>query len=135
MIGIVVASHGRLGEEVLVTARDIVGELPAMTSCSVAPGVSAEALRDTIRQAVARVDSGEGVVVLADLVGGSPCTQSLTLCQQARLEVVTGFNLPMVLKANSLRKSCASLADLARELAASGQRAIACVTEPLRRAS
>ncbi|MBL8911170.1 MAG: PTS mannose transporter subunit IID [Archangium sp.] len=135
MIGLVIASHGRLGEELLATAREIVGELPAAVSCSVAPGTSADELRSTIRAAVQAVDQGDGVIVFADLVGGSPCTQSLMLCQQARLEVVTGFNLPMVLKANSLRGTRRPLAELACELASYGQRAITCPTEQLRRAA
>ena len=136
MIGIVIASHGKLAEELLSTAREIVGDIPHATSCSVEPGSSPESLRSTIRKAVEAVDDGDGVVVLADLVGGSPCTQSLSLCQQARLEVVTGFNLPMLLKANSLRASAGtSLSDLAHALAACGQRAITCATDMLRRAA
>lgn len=135
MVGLVIAAHGRLAEELLATAAQIVGDVPAATACSVAPDTSPEQLRATIREAVNRVDQGDGVIVFADLVGGSPCTQSLSLCQQAKLEVVTGFNLPMVLKASLLRNSGRSLADLARELASYGQRAITCATDQLRRAA
>jgi mannose PTS system EIIA component len=132
MIGIVIASHGHLAEEFLATAQQILGELRGVATCSVDPGVSLEELKAQLRAAVKSVDDGHGAIVFADLIGGSPCTQSLSLCQQAQLEVITGVNLPMLLKATSLRNSGASLPDLARQLAAYGQRNIVCATEGLR---
>ncbi|MFZ5444882.1 MAG: PTS sugar transporter subunit IIA [Myxococcota bacterium] len=132
MIGLVIASHGHLAEEFVATARQIVGELTQIASCSVEPGASPESLRQRLADAVRSVDEGQGVVVLADLLGGTPCNQSLSLCQQSRLEVVTGVNLPMVLKAASLRQTVGSAAALADQLAQYGQRNIACVTERLR---
>src|SRR6478736_5527060 len=103
MIGIVIAAHGHLAEELLATATSIVGEFPSVKTCSIEPGASPESYQGEIRAAVKAVDDGQGVIVFADLVGGSPCTQSLSLCQQANIEVVTGVNLPMLLKANTLR--------------------------------
>jgi PTS system mannose-specific IIA component len=132
MVGIVVASHGHLAEEMLATARLIVGELKDVTACSVEPGASPEDIREHLRSAVARVDSGDGVIVFADLVGGSPCNQSLSLCRQARIEVLTGVNLPMLIKANSLRLNPCSLENLAHELTRYGQRNIMCATDALR---
>ncbi len=132
MIGIVIASHGHLAEEFLATARQILGEIPAVATCSVDPGVSLEDLKGQLRSAVKSVDDGQGVIVFADLIGGSPCTQSLSLCQQARLEVITGVNLPMLLKANTLRLSQTSLPELAQQLASYGQRNIVHATEVLR---
>lgn len=132
MIGLVIASHGHLAEEFVATARQIVGDLTQIASCSVEPGASPESLRQKLADAVRSVDEGQGVVVLADLLGGTPCNQSLSLCQQSRLEVVTGVNLPMVLKAASLRQTVGSAAALADQLAQYGQRNIACVTERLR---
>lgn len=134
MIGLVIASHGRLAEEFVATARQIIGDLTHVVACSVEPGASPESLRQKLADAVKEVDEGQGVVVLADLLGGTPCNQSLSLCQQARLEVVTGVNLPMVLKAASLRQTVSSPAALADQLAQYGQRNIACVTERLRAA-
>jgi PTS system mannose-specific IIA component len=121
MIGIVIAAHGRLAEELLLTARQIVGELPAVATCSVQPGASPEEIRTALDAAIHTVDTGDGVMVLADLYGGSPCTQSLMLCARQNLEVLTGVNLPMVLKANSLRMTEKSLPVLARTLAQHAQ--------------
>lgn len=131
MIGLVIASHGQLAAELLATAKQIVGELPQVASCSVEPGASAEDLKKQLSERIKSVDQGEGVIVFADLLGGSPCTQSLSLCQQSRLEVITGVNLPMLIKANSLRTTTA-LHELALQLTQYGQRNITCVTETLR---
>ncbi len=132
MIGIVIAAHGHLAQELANTAKQIVGELPHVSSISVEPGSSMEDLQEHIRAAVKSVDDGDGVVVLADLLGGSPCTQSLMLCQKGKLEVLTGVNLPMLLKANSLRLTMASLHELAESLAQYGQRNITLASDSVR---
>lgn len=124
MIGVVVATHGRLAQEMLATAEQIIGPLTQVIGCTVEPGASGDMLRERIREAVRQVDTGEGTLVLADLFGGSPCQQSVALCNTANLEVVTGVNLPMVIKASSLRAEGHSLAALAQALVQYGQRNI-----------
>lgn len=132
MIGLVVASHGRLATELVATAESIAGTLPQVAVCMVEPDASPEAIKQTLHQAIAEVDSGDGVIVFADLIGGSPCTQSLSLCRNRRIEVVTGVNLPMLLKAQSLRKQGGSLETVAQAFAEFGKRSIACASEALR---
>jgi len=134
MVGLVVASHGRLAEELIATARQIVGELTQVSSCSVDTSASPEDIKLQLRNAVKQVDTGDGVIVFADLIGGSPCTQSLSLCRLNRMEVLTGVNLPMLLKANSLRgvQPSASLEVMAHELTQYGQKNITCATDLLR---
>ncbi len=132
MVGIVIASHGRLAEELVATARQIVGEIPNTSTCSVEPGASPDQIRARMCDAVKEVDQGSGVLVLADLFGGSPCTQSLSLCAQQQLEVLTGVNLPMLLKANSLRTGTATLAELAQMLTQYAQKNITCASALLR---
>jgi PTS system mannose-specific IIA component len=136
MVGLVVASHGRLADELVATAEQIVGKLPAVATCSIEPGTSLEDLRARMRQAIAGVEQGEGVIVLADLFGGTPCKESLMMCErcQGKLEVLTGVNLPMLLKANSLRSEELPLAELATQLASYGQRNITCASALLREA-
>ncbi|HEX8822713.1 MAG TPA: PTS mannose transporter subunit IID, partial [Archangium sp.] len=63
MVGLVVASHGRLADELVATAEQIVGKLPAVATCNIEPGTSVEDLRAKMKQAVAGVDQGEGVIV------------------------------------------------------------------------
>jgi PTS system mannose-specific IIA component len=132
MIGIVIASHGHLAEELARTAKQIVGELPRVATCSVEAGTAPEELRGRICEAVKSVEEGDGVLVLADLLGGSPCTQSLLLCGEQKLEVLAGVNLPMLLKANSLRLAMPRLQQLARELAQYSQRNITLASDLVR---
>lgn len=133
MVGLVVATHGHLADELLHTAEQIVGALPAAAACSIEPGASPLEIQDRMQEAVAQVDAGDGVIVLADLFGGTPCNQSLSLCHTRKLEVVTGVNLPMLLKANSLRtEEGMQVADLALALITYGQKNITCPTAMLR---
>lgn len=138
MVGLVVASHGRLADELVATAEQIVGKLPAVATCNIEPGTSVEDLRVKMKQAVAAVDQGEGVIVMADLFGGTPCKESLMLCsercQSGKLEVLAGVNLPMLLKANSLRSEEMPLSEMASQLASYGQRNITCASALLREA-
>jgi PTS system mannose-specific IIA component len=134
MVGLVIASHGRLADELVATAEQIVGKLPAVATCNIEPGTSVEDLRAKMRQAVARVDDGEGVIIMADLFGGTPCKESLMMCQDCNLEVLAGVNLPMIIKANSLRAEHLPLAELSSLLAAYGQRNITCASALLREA-
>jgi PTS system mannose-specific IIA component len=139
MVGLVVASHGRLADELVATAEQIVGKLPAVATCNIEPGTSVEDLRAKMRRAVEGVDQGEGVIVMADLFGGSPCKESLMMCseggcQNGKLEVLAGVNLPMLLKANSLRSEELPLPEMASQLASYGQRNITCASALLREA-
>lgn len=134
MVGLVVASHGRLADELVHTAEQIVGTLPAVATCNIEPGTSVEDLRAQMRQAITRVDEGSGVIVMADLFGGTPCKESLMMCQGRNVEVLAGVNLPMLLKANSLRSEQLPLAELANQLASYGQRNITCASALLREA-
>jgi PTS system mannose-specific IIA component len=128
MVGIVVAAHGQLATELISTAQLIVGELPNAIGCNISPTLSPQAMEEELQRAVVQVDGGDGVLVLADLIGGTPCTRSMALCRKARLEVITGVNLPMVLKAHSLRQT-RSLRELAPLLVDSVRGSIRWVTE------
>lgn len=138
MVGLVVASHGRLAEELVATAEQIVGKLPAVATCNIEPGTSLEDLRAKMRQAVLAVDQGDGVILMADLFGGSPCKESLMMCSEryrsGKLEVLAGVNLPMLIKANSLRSEEMPLSEMATQLATHAQRNITCASALLREA-
>jgi mannose PTS system EIIA component len=133
MVGIVVASHGQLAAALVATAGQIVGELSQVATCTVVPGNSSEELRAEIRRCVESVEQGDGVLIFADLIGGSPCMQSLSLCASLNIEVVTGVNLPMLIKATVLRADGqVALRELAEQLTQYGQRNISCATQTLR---
>lgn len=132
MVGLVVATHGRLAAEMVLTAEQIVGKLPQCATVAIEPGLSPLEIRDHLKQAVDSVDQGEGVVVLADLFGGTPCKESLMLCHQRNIEVLAGVNLPMLLKAHSLRSEAMSLPDLAHSIEFAARKTITCVTDLVR---
>ena len=121
MVGIVVAAHGRLAEELLRTAEGVVGPLPQTRAISIGGGGDGSA---ALRAAIAAVDEGEGVVMLTDLLGGSPTNLCLGVLKEREVEVVTGVNLPMLLKLGSLRANHTPPVELARQLCACGQKAI-----------
>jgi mannose PTS system EIIA component len=132
MVGLVVATHGRLADELVATAEQIVGKLPQVATCSVEPGSAPAAIREKVRAAVASVDAGEGVIIMADLFGGTPCKESLMLCSQRNLEVLAGVNLPMLIKASSLREGSMALPEMARALAQHAQKNITCASDLIR---
>ena len=132
MVGLLVATHGRLGDELVATAEQIIGKLGSVATLSIQPGCSPEDIRRRMKDVVHSLDSGDGVIVLADLFGGTPCKESLMLCPQEHLEVLAGVNLPMLLKANSLRAEHMDLHDMATALTVYGQKNI---TWRVRRAS
>jgi PTS system mannose-specific IIA component len=131
MVGVVVASHGKLAEELLRTAEGIVGRLEQAAAVSVDAQVSMEEARDRIGRAIAAVETGDGVLVLTDMFGGTPANLALTYLD-AKVEVVTGVNLPMVVKLSTLRLEPKPLAALAEAIAGYGQKNITLASELLR---
>lgn len=131
MIGVVVASHGKLAEELLRTAEGIVGRLEQTAAVSVDARVSMDEARARLQQAIAAVDGGEGVLILTDMFGGTPANLALTFLD-ARVEVVTGVNLPMVVKLSTLRAEQMAVAALAEAIAAYGQKNVTLASELLR---
>jgi PTS system mannose-specific IIA component len=123
LIGVVIATHGRLAEELLRTAEGVVGPLEQTLACAVGAGDTNDS-KALLWDAVASVDKGEGVVLLTDLLGGSPTTLALGLLKERAVQVITGVNLPMLLKLGALRGSAGSAAELGAQLALAGQKAI-----------
>jgi PTS system mannose-specific IIA component len=130
MVGLVVATHGGLAEELLRTAQGIVGPIEQCEAVTVGAESSMEDARARLGEAVKRVDRGDGVLVLTDMFGGTPANLALTFLDE-KLEVVTGVNLPMLLKLATARADLGLRA--AAELVASyGQKNITLASELLR---
>lgn len=123
MIGIVVVTHGQLARELVAAAEMIVGDdLPNATAVSVGWFDAADEARRAIVAAVERVSGGAGVVLLTDMFGGTPSNLSLSLLADRRVEVVTGVNLPMLIRLVSIREEeQVDLAQAAREAVAQGK--------------
>ncbi|HET6436451.1 MAG TPA: PTS sugar transporter subunit IIA [Anaeromyxobacter sp.] len=131
MVGLVVATHGQLAEELLRTAAGIVGPLERCEALSISAASSMEEAKGRLGQAIRRVDDGEGVLVLTDMFGGTPANLSLTFLDD-HIEVVTGVNLPMLLKLASGRAESMTLRPLAEMVTAYGQKNITLASELLR---
>jgi PTS system mannose-specific IIA component len=131
MVGLVVATHGGLADELLRTAQSIVGPLAQCEAVSIGASVSMDDCRTRLEDAVKRADSGEGVLVLTDMFGGTPANLALTFLDE-KLEVVTGVNLPMILKFTTARAENLTLKAAAELVTSHGQKNITLASELLR---
>ena len=123
MIGVVVVTHGQLATELLNAAETIVGDLPRFVAVSIGWHEDAQDARDEISQAVARVQQDAGVLILTDMFGGTPSNLALTFLAEGRVEVITGVNLPMLIKLAGLTQAV-DLRTAAREMREHGRNAI-----------
>ena len=105
MIGLVLVTHGRLAVEFVSALEHVVGPQRNVAAVCIGPEDDMEVRRKEILEAVARVDDGGGVVVLTDMFGGTPSNLAISIIDKARIEVIAGMNLPMLIKLASVRNS------------------------------
>ncbi len=105
MIGIVLVTHGRLANEFVAATEHVVGPQENMRTVSIGPDDDMEERRVEILKVVEEVDSGDGVVVLTDMFGGTPSNLAISIMDRATVEVIAGVNLPMLIKLTSVRAS------------------------------
>ena len=98
MIGVLITTHGNLGNELIKAAELIKGKLEGVSTVSVDQKKEMEEIKKEISSAVKKLDRGQGVLILTDLFGGTPSNISLSFLKEGKVEVVTGVNLPMMLK-------------------------------------
>ena len=127
----VVVTHGQLATELVNAAEMIVGDLPQFTAVSIGWHDEVNDAREDISQAIERVRGEEGVLLLTDMFGGTPSNLGMTFLEKDRLEVITGVNLPMLIKLASLQKSSDLLA-VAKEMREHGRNAIWVASDFLR---
>lgn len=124
MIGIVIATHSQLGDALIDAAEFIIGNRPATTvSVSINLNENVDKLRQKIVEGIKKVDQKEGVLILTDMFGGTPSNLSYSFLEEGRVEVISGVNLPMLIKAVEARKK-AQLSELAVDLEAFGKKSI-----------
>ena len=104
MIGVIIATHGEFGPQLHSTLKMILGETEGITSVGLAAEDSMETFRKKMEEAVRSVDpKGKGCLVLVDMLGGTPFNVAIQMAQTVKLQVVTGVNLPMLIKIASHR--------------------------------
>ncbi len=123
MIGVVVVTHGQLANELVNAAEMIVGDLPQFTAVSIGWHDEVNDAREDIAQAIDRVRTDGGVLLLTDMFGGTPSNLGLTFLETDKVEVITGVNLPMLIKLAGLRSS-SDVLGVAREMREHGRNAI-----------
>jgi PTS system mannose-specific IIA component len=104
MIGLVLVTHGRLAAEFVVAMEHVVGRQEQIEAICIGADDDMEARRNDIAEAIGRVDTGSGVVVLTDLFGGTPSNLAISLMKSETIEVIAGVNLPMLIRLDGARK-------------------------------
>jgi PTS system mannose-specific IIA component len=104
MIGVLITTHGGLGSELIKAAELIRGSLKGIIPISVDQTKGVEDLKKEISTAIKKLDQGQGVLILTDLFGGTPSNISLSFMKEGKVEVITGVNLPMLLKLPDIRE-------------------------------
>lgn len=122
-IGGVIVSHGRLANELLSAAEQVVGDLPHIAAVSIGWHDDVEAAKTEVERAIEKVDEGLGVLLLTDMFGGTPTNIAAIFIEIDKVEVVTGVNLPMVIRLAS-QNSELSLREIASEVEHQGKEAI-----------
>lgn len=124
MVGVIIVTHVQLAQEFLKIAQLITGStLDNFKTVSINLDDNPDEARDKLLQAVKSVDTGDGVIIIVDMFGGTPSNMSLSLLAKGKIEIVTGANLPMIIEAAS-RSSEVGIDELVGILTSSGQTAI-----------
>lgn len=103
MLGLVLVTHGQLAKEFIAATEHVVGPQPNTVAVCIGPDDDMEKRRQEIIDAVARVDDGNGVILLTDMFGGTPSNLAISIMDKANVEVIAGINLPMLIKLASVR--------------------------------
>jgi PTS system mannose-specific IIA component len=104
MIGLVLGSHGTLAREFVAAMEHVVGPQEQVRAISIGPDDDMERRRADILAAAVEVDSGDGAILLTDMFGGTPSNLAISIIDRARVEVLAGVNLPMLIKLASVRR-------------------------------
>lgn len=124
MIGMILIAHARIADEMVVAAEHVLGKQPLLASLNVVDSDKPDQLQDELSQLIRQTDTGNGVLILADMFGGTPCNVALSCAEPGRVEVLSGFNLPALIKALSLRTQSDDLKEIASDVLQSAQQYI-----------
>jgi len=131
MIGAVIVTHGALARELLDAAERIVGRTEGIRAVSMDWDDDVADARQEIDAAIKEVDRGRGVLIFTDMFGGTPTNVSLAFLEQDRVEIITGVNLPMIIKLTSVQNQEGSLLEIAQDLRERGQNSVYVASEIL----
>jgi PTS system mannose-specific IIA component len=124
MVGILIVSHGKLAQALISSVQYLFGDLKKIRAVSILPKDSEEEIKDRIQKNMAELNGGNGIIILTDILGGTPTNLSLSLSDDEGVEIVTGVNVPMLLTLLSYRKNGQSLRKIGKLAKKSGRRSI-----------
>lgn len=130
MIGGVVVSHGKLAEELLNAVMIILGEAPNIEAISIGWYDDVEESKKKISQSIKKVDQKNGVIIFTDMFGGTPSNLSFSFLAENKVEIITGVNMPMLIKFVSLQRNN-NLKEVAKKVAEQGKKNIHLVSSLL----
>jgi PTS system mannose-specific IIA component len=131
MIGLIVVAHFNVAREMVAAVELIVGKQKQFEYVDIFPDEEVDRVKDKVVAAIKSVDSGDGVIILTDMFGGTPSNISLSFLEEGKVEVVTGVNLPMLIKLTTSREGH-SLGELAHFITQYGQKNIYLATDVLK---
>ena len=131
MIGLVLVAHAGVAGELLAAAEMIVGKLELAEAVGIAPEASAVTVMSEIKEAVARVSEG-GAIIMTDMFGGTPSNMSISFLEEGKVEVLTGVNLPMLIRFTQDRGRL-GVGELALKLKESGRDGISVAGDYLKK--
>jgi len=124
MIGIIVVTHGNLGKALIETAEMITGtKIENCIDVSINVNENADGLRDKIKKAIKKADNAEGIIILTDMFGGTPSNLSYSFLEEGKTEVLSGINLPVLIRASELRKKL-NVSEVAQGIETFGKKSI-----------
>ena len=123
MIGVVLVTHGNLATELVKVMEHVVGPQDQLTTITIAPDDDMEKRREDILNSVQFVDKGLGVIILTDMFGGTPSNLAISIMEQAKIDIIAGVNLPMLIKLASVR-STETISDAVAQAREAGQKYI-----------
>ena len=132
MIGLVIVTHGYLAIELIKAMEHVVGPQAGVASVCIGPNDDMEIRRKDIITAVSKVYSNSGVIVLTDMFGGTPCNLAMSILESDKIEVISGVNLPMLVKFASCRKDCI-FEDCVRKSKEAGKKYISVASELIKK--
>lgn len=130
MIGMILVTHGNLAVEFVNAMEHVVGDQSAVATVCIGPNDDMERRRNEIAEAITAVDSGQGVIVLTDLFGGTPSNLAISLMQAGKVEVIAGINLPMLIRLAKARQ-CMNVREAAAAARDAGRNYITIASEYL----
>lgn len=130
MIGLVIVTHGGLAREFRAALEHIVGPQKQLETIQIGPDDNMDVRRTDILEAIARAQSGSGVIVLTDMFGGTPSNLAISVMEEAKVEVIAGINLPILVKLAALRSEV-GLSDAVSQARDAGRKYIKVASQEL----